>query len=108
MLMIKDLTASKELDRAEMAAVAGGTGEKRHPGLSLFSPTSIPSFNEQIAATSALGGGASNVNNMVNTGVNYAEHGSQIVAPVFMNSSQHNDNDLYQTVIQAAIQSSFK
>ena len=107
MLTIKDLTASKELDRTEMAAVAGGTGEKSHPGLSLFSPTSIPSFNEQIAATTALGGNSGNVNNMMNTGVNYADKGSQIVAPVFMNSNQTSSADVYQTVIQAAIQSSF-
>lgn len=101
MLNIKDLSVSKELDSKEMAGVSGGTT------LELFSPTSIPSFSEQIAATNALGGAASNSNTMINAGSNFADHGSQIVAPVVMGSSQSNDNDLYQTVVQAAIQSSF-
>ena len=34
-LMIKDLTASKELDSKAMAAVAGGTGEPGYTPLSL-------------------------------------------------------------------------
>lgn len=101
MLNIKDLSVSKELDSKEMAGVTGGTT------LSLFSPISIPSFNEQIAATTALGGAASNSNAMLNGGTNYADNGSQVVAPVVMVSGQSNDNDLYQTAIQAAVQSSF-
>lgn len=107
MLTVKDLAVSKELDRDSMAAVTGGTSVVRHPGLSLFSPVSIPSFNTQIAATNAIGGGASNVNNMINGGVNYAGEGSQIVAPVVMNSHQSNDNDLEQIMAQVGIQSSF-
>lgn len=102
MLTIKDLSSSKELDHKAMADVSGG-----HSGLKLFSPTSIPSFNEQIAATTALGGGGSNFNSMINGGANYADNGSQVVAPVIMNSNQSIDNDVFQAVIQAAVQSSF-
>ena len=103
MLNLKDLNTSKELNKEEMAGVKGGTS----PVLSLFSPTSIPSFSDQVAATNALGGEASNTNSMINAGVNKAGYGSQIVAPVIMTSSQSNDNDVYQGMIQAAIQSSF-
>ena len=103
MLNIKDMHESKELSNEEMTKVTGGSA----PALSLFSPTSIPSFSEQIAATNALGGAATNMNTMANAGVNTAGFGSQVVAPVIMTSSQSNDNDLYQGMIQAAIQSSF-
>ena len=103
MLNLKDLNTSKELSAKEMAGVKGGAA----PVLSLFSPTSIPSFSDQIGATTALGGAATNTNSMINAGVNKADYGSQIVAPVIMTSSQSNDNDVYQGMIQAAIQSSF-
>ena len=103
MLNINDLNTSKELNEKEMANVRGGAA----PTLSLFSPTSIPSFSDQIAATNALGGAAGNTNTMANLGVNEAGKGSQIVAPVFMSSDQSNDNDVVQGFIQAAIQSSF-
>ena len=72
----------------------------------LFSPTSIPSFSSEIAATTAVGGAATNTNSMINAGVNTAESGSQIVAPVFMGSTQSNDNDIYQLAAQLGIQSS--
>ena len=103
MVKLNDLNASKEMTKEEMTKVTGGSA----PALSLFSTTSIPSFSEQIAATNALGGAATNTNAMVNGGVNTAGYGSQIVAPVFMTSSQSNDNDVYQGMIQAAIQSAF-
>ena len=103
MLNIKDLNSTKELNKEEMGKVVGGSA----PTLSLFSPTSIPSFSDQIAATNALGGAATNTNSMINAGVNKADYGSQIVAPVIMTSSQSNDNDAYQGLIQAALQSSF-
>ena len=103
MLNINDLNSSKELSEKEMANVRGGAA----PTLSLFSPTSIPSFSDQIAATNALGGAATNTNSMINAGVNHAGAGSQIVAPVIMTSSQSNDNDIYQLAAQLGIQSSF-
>ena len=103
MLKLNDLTATKELNEKEMANVRGGTS----PILSLFSPTSIPSFSDQTGATNAVGGDASNTNSMINSGVNSAGKGSQIVAPVIMTSHQSNDNDVWQAAIQAAIQSSF-
>ncbi len=102
MLKLNDLNVSKELNEKEMAGVRGGSA----PVLSLFSPISIPSFSEQIAATTALGGAATNTNSMVNAGVNTADSGSQIVAPVFMGSTQTNDNDVYQLAAQLGIQSS--
>ena len=103
MLNVNDLTVSKELNETEMANVRGGSA----PLLSLFSPTSIPSFSDQTGATNAVGGDATNTNAMVNSGVNSAGKGSQIVAPVIMSSHQSNDNDVWQAAIQAAIQSSF-
>lgn len=103
MLNINDLNTSKELNKEEMAGVKGGMT----PTLSLFSPTSVPSFSEQGAATGAFGGPATNVNAMINAATNNAGQGSQIVAPVFMSSDQSNDNDVVQGLIQAAIQSSF-
>lgn len=99
MLTIKDLTTNKDLDRKAMANVSGGMG------LDLFSGVSIPSFSEQIAATTALGGGGINSNSMMNVGTNYADNGSQVVAPVFMNSSQRTDNDITQFVLGLALQS---
>ncbi len=102
-MLINDIAISKELNETEMAKVKGGAT----PGISLFSPTSIPSFNEQIAATTALGGAATNNSALFNAGVNTATAGSQIVAPVFQSSNQSNDNDLVQGVLQAALQSSF-
>lgn len=103
MVKLNDLNASKEMTKEEMTKVSGGSA----PVLSLFSPTSIPSFSEQIAATTALGGAATNTNAMLNGGVNTADYGSQVVAPVFMGSSQSNDNDVAQLAAQIGIQSSF-
>ena len=103
MLNINDIATSKEMNKKEMAGVKGGAT----PGLSLFSPTSIPSFSDQIAATNALGGAATNNSALFNAGVNTATDGSQIVAPVFQSSNQSNDNDVIQGFIQAAVQSSF-
>ena len=102
MLKLNDLNVSKELNEKEMAGVRGGSA----PILSLLSPTSIPSFSSEIAATTAVGGAATNTNSMINAGVNTAESGSQIVAPVFMGSTQSNDNDSYQLAAQLGIQSS--
>ncbi len=103
MLNIKDLDTSKELNEKEMAGVRGGMA----PILSLFSPVSIPSFSTLVAETSAVGGPATNTNSMINSGVNTASHGSQIVAPVVMGSTQINDNDVSQLAAQIGIQSSF-
>lgn len=103
MLKLNDLNVSKELNEKEMAGVRGGSA----PVLSLFSPVSIPSFSTIVAETSAVGGPATNTNSMINSGVNTAGHGSHIVAPVFMGSTQSNDNDVSQLAAQIGIQSSF-
>ena len=103
MLNIKDIEVSKEMNDKEMAGVRGGAT----PGLSLFSPTSIPSFSGQVAATNAIGGPATNSSSIVNGGVNTADYGSGIVAPVIQNSYQSNDNDVAQLAAQIGIQSAF-
>ena len=95
MLTIKDLTESKELDREEMAGVAGG--------FSFFSPTNEYYAAVQGAGTLATGGAAVNNNSMINGGVNAAGNGSPIVAPVIQHSAQSNDNDVVQAAIQAAL-----
>ncbi len=103
MLNIKDIAASRELNAAEMTKVKGGAT----PGLSLFSPVSIPSFSTSVAETNAIGGAATNVNSLVNGGINTADFGSGIVAPVVQSSTQTNDNDVAQLAAQIGIQSSF-
>ena len=102
MLKLNDLNTSKELSKKEMSKVKGGAA----PTLTLFSPTSIPSFSGQVAETNALGGPATNTNAMINGGVNTAGYGSHVVAPVIMSSTQSNDNDVYQLAAQLGIQSS--